>query len=108
MRPGITLFGVSPFADRCGEELNLRPVMTLSSRLLAVHQLPKGTQVSYGGQYVCPEAMPVGVVEMGYGGNGYPRHAATGTPILVQGRRCALIGRVCMDMLMVDIFARGP
>jgi alanine racemase len=104
VRPGITLFGVSPFANRSGEELNLRPVMTLSSRLLAVHQLPKGTQVSYGGQFICPEAMPVGVIEMGYG-DGYPRHAASGTPILVQGRRCALIGRVCMDMLMVDLRA---
>jgi alanine racemase len=104
VRPGITLYGVSPFADRTGLDLNLRPVMTLRSRLLAVHQLPKGSSVSYGGQFVCPETMPVGVVEMGYG-DGYPRHAASGTPILIHGRRCALMGRVCMDMLMVDLRA---
>jgi alanine racemase len=102
VRPGITLYGVSPFTDRSGADLNLRPVMTLTSRLLTVHQLPKGSAVSYGGQFVCPETMPVGVVEIGYG-DGYPRHAVTGTPIMVQGQRCALIGRVCMDMLVVDL-----
>ena len=58
-----------------GSDLNLRPVMTLKSRLLAVHQLAKGSSVSYGGLFVCPENMPVGVVEIGYG-DGYPRHAA--------------------------------
>lgn len=102
VRPGITLYGVSPFSEGSGLDLNLQPVMTLRSRLLAVHQLPKGAAVSYGGQFTCPEPMPVGVVEMGYG-DGYPRHATTGTPILVGGRRCSLIGRVCMDMLMVDL-----
>lgn len=102
VRPGISLYGVSPYAGRTGLDLNLKPVMTLKSRLLAVHLLPKGARVSYGGQFVCPQAMPVGVVEIGYG-DGYPRHAVTGTPMLVQGRRCPLIGRVCMDMLMVDL-----
>lgn len=102
IRPGIAIYGVSPFPDCTGLDLNLRPVMTLKSRLLAVHQLAKGSSVSYGGLFVCPENMPVGVVEIGYG-DGYPRHAAMGTPILIHGQRCALIGRVCMDMLLVDL-----
>ncbi len=102
VRPGIALYGVSPFPDCTGLDLNLRPVMTLKSRLLAVHQLTKGSSVSYGGLFVCPENMPVGVVEIGYG-DGYPRHAAMGTPILIRGQRCALIGRVCMDMIIVDL-----
>jgi len=102
VRPGIALYGVSPFVHRTAADLNLRAVMTLRSRLLAVHQLAKGSAVSYGGQFVCPEQMLVGVVEMGYG-DGYPRHAVTGTPILVQGQRCSLIGRVCMDMFVVDL-----
>lgn len=102
VRPGITIYGVSPFPDSTGLDLNLKPVMTLKSRLLAVHQLNKGSSVSYGGLFVCPENMPVGVVEMGYG-DGYPRHAAMGTPILIRGKRCPLIGRVCMDMLIVDL-----
>ncbi len=102
VRPGISLYGVSPFSEGVGADLNLRPVMTLRSQLLAIHQLPKGAPVSYGGQFVCPADMRVGVVEMGYG-DGYPRHAVSGTPLLVGGRRCTLIGRVCMDMLMVDL-----
>ena len=102
IRPGIAIYGVSPFPDCTGLDLNLRPVMTLKSRLLAVHQLAKGSSVSYGGLFVCPENMPVGVVEIGYG-DGYPRHAAMGTPILIHNQRCALIGRVCMDMLLVDL-----
>lgn len=102
VRPGIMLYGVSPYDGHLAAEYNLLPVMTLKSRLLSVTQLAKGTRVSYGGTFVCPEAMPVGVVEIGYG-DGYPRHAENGTPILVNGRRCSLIGRVCMDMLMVDL-----
>lgn len=102
IRPGIALYGVSPFTDKTGADLGLQPVMTLSSRLLTVHHLDKGSAVSYNGLFVCPETMPVGVVEMGYG-DGYPRHAVTGTPTLIHGIRCPLIGRVCMDMLVVDL-----
>lgn len=102
VRPGIMLYGVSPCDERAAADFNLLPVMTLKSRLLRVNHLAKGARVSYGGNFVCPEAMPVGVVEMGYG-DGYPRHAENGTPILVNGHRCAIIGRVCMEMLMVDL-----
>ncbi|MDQ2993470.1 MAG: alanine racemase [Pseudomonadota bacterium] len=102
VRPGIMLYGASPCDTMSAAAFDLRPVMTLKSRLLSVQKLAAGARVSYGGQFSCPEPMPVGVVEMGYG-DGYPRHAENGTPMLVSGKRCPLIGRVCMDMMMVDL-----
>jgi len=81
---------------------DLRPVMTLSTRLIAVRQLQQGDPVGYGGSWCCPEAMQVGVAAIGYG-DGYPRHAPSDTPVLVNGRRAALIGRVSMDMITVDL-----
>jgi alanine racemase len=104
VRPGIMLYGVSPYDDSTAAMEGLRPVMTLRSELIAVHGLRAGDRVGYGGTWTCPEDMPVGVVAMGYG-DGYPRHAAAGTPVLVKGRRAALIGRPSMDMLMVDLRA---
>lgn len=105
VRPGIMLYGVSPFPATTGAQEGLRPAMTLHSRLIAVHALRKGDAVGYGGAWVCPQAMPVGVVAIGYG-DGYPRHAAPGTPVLVNGARAPLIGRVSMDMLCVDLRAQ--
>ena len=102
VRPGILLYGVSPFPGRDAAQERLRPVMTLQTRLIAVKALCKGDAVGYGGAWVCPEDMPVGVAAIGYG-DGYPRHAGNGTPILVNGRRAALIGRVSMDMIGVDL-----
>ncbi len=102
VRPGILLYGVSPFPGRDAAQERLRPVMTLQTRLIAVKTLHKGDAVGYGGAWVCPEDMPVGVAAIGYG-DGYPRHAGNGTPILVNGRRAALIGRVSMDMIGVDL-----
>jgi alanine racemase len=102
VRPGIMLYGVSPFIAGRAAEHDLKPVMTLSSELIAVNQLNKGDTVGYGGIWRCPEAMMVGVVAVGYG-DGYPRHAVTGTPVLVNGRRVPLIGRVSMDMVCVDL-----
>jgi alanine racemase len=101
-RPGITLYGVSPFIGGRGAQHDLRPVMTLRSELIAVNRLQQGDAVGYGGSWRCPEAMAVGVVAVGYG-DGYPRHAAAGTPVLLHGRRVPLIGRVSMDMLTVDL-----
>ncbi|MFM9817345.1 UNVERIFIED_CONTAM: alanine racemase [Spiribacter pallidus] len=101
LRPGIMLYGASPFADAAIHE-PLRPAMTLEARLISVKTLPAGHGVGYGARFVCPEAMPVGVVSMGYG-DGYPRHAPDGTPVVVNGRRTALIGKVSMDMLAVDL-----
>ncbi len=102
VRPGIMLYGVSPFTSGNGEAIGLQPVMTLTSQLIAVKTLLKGATVGYGGTWECPEDMPVGVVAIGYG-DGYPRHAASGTPVLVNGQRVPLIGRVSMDMLCVDL-----
>jgi alanine racemase len=102
VRPGIMLYGGSPMLAQTAAELGLRPVMTLTSRLIAVRRLQAGAAVGYGSTYVCPEAMPVGVVAIGYG-DGYPRHAPGGTPVLIRGRRVPLIGRVSMDMISVDL-----
>lgn len=102
VRPGIMLYGVSPFVDAPAEALDLQPVMTLSSTLVAVKPLQQGDAIGYGATWVCPEAMPVGVVAIGYG-DGYPRHAPSGTPVLVNGHHAALVGRVSMDMLCVDL-----
>ncbi|MCW8917761.1 MAG: alanine racemase [Gammaproteobacteria bacterium] len=101
-RPGIALYGVSPFVGGRAAEHGLRPVMTLRSELIAVNRLRQGDAIGYGGSWRCPEAMAVGVVAVGYG-DGYPRHAVAGTPVLLNGRRVPLVGRVSMDMLTVDL-----
>jgi len=101
-RIGLMLYGASPLPDRSAHELQLHPAMTLESRVIAVRELAAGERVGYGGTYTAARAMRMGVVACGYA-DGYPRHAPSGTPVLVQGRRCALIGRVSMDMLCVDL-----
>ncbi len=102
VRPGIMLFGASPFGDSTGREEKLRPVMTLSSRLIAINRFRQGDPVAYGGAWVCPEDMPVGVVGIGYG-DGYPRGIAAGTPVWIRGQRATIIGRVSMDMMCIDL-----
>jgi alanine racemase len=102
VRPGIMLYGSSPFTDRSAAALDLKPVMTLETKLIAVHMRRQGEAIGYGSDYRCPEDMPVGVAAIGYG-DGYPRHAAAGTPVLVNGRPVPLIGRVSMDMITLDL-----
>lgn len=102
IRPGIMLYGASPLAGHRGVEHHLQPVMKFSSELIAVRQAQQGDRVGYGGTWSCPEDMRIGVVGVGYG-DGYPRHVAVGTPVLVNGRPCPLIARVSMDMLTVDL-----
>jgi len=102
VRPGIMLYGVSPLADVSARELGLRPVMTLETTLIAVHHRRNGELIGYAGEYRCPEDMPVGVAAIGYG-DGYPRRAHTDTPVLVNGRRVPVIGRVSMDMITLDL-----
>lgn len=101
VRPGICLYGASPFIDR-GPRPPLRPVMTLEASLIATRWQRAGDAVGYGGGFVCPEDMPTGIVSIGYG-DGYPRHAPNGTPVLVDGRRVGIAGRVSMDMVAVDL-----
>ncbi len=104
VRPGIMLYGVAPFADQTGRELGLIPVMSLCSRLIAVKQIKAGETVGYGGLWRSDKDRLMGVVAIGYG-DGYPRHAPSGTPVLVNGVRVELIGRVSMDMITVDLSA---
>jgi alanine racemase len=102
VRPGIMLYGVSPFPNRLGPDEDLQPVMTLRSELIAIEHLKRGDAVGYGATWHCPEDMSVGVVAAGYG-DGYPRHALSGTPILVNGQETGIVGRVSMDTLSVDL-----
>jgi alanine racemase len=102
VRPGIMLYGASPLVDRDAMALDLKPVMTLESALIAVQPRKKGDPIGYGGDWRCPEDMPVGVAAIGYG-DGYPRHAPPGTPVLVNGRRTPTVGRVSMDMITLDL-----
>ena len=102
VRPGILLYGASPFPGQSGPDLGLLPVMHLESRLIATQFVRKGEGVGYGCAFVAERGMKVGVVACGYA-DGYPRHAGTGTPIVVQGRRTRTLGRVSMDMLFADL-----
>jgi alanine racemase len=102
VRPGLMLYGVSPMKEGFAGEHGLKPVMTLESEIISIKQLFKGDPVGYGATWHCPEDMPVGVIAAGYG-DGFPRHAKSGTPILVNNVRCSLIGRASMDMLTVDL-----
>ncbi|MGH8671924.1 MAG: alanine racemase [Burkholderiales bacterium] len=102
IRPGLMLYGGSPFADTDSAALELRPAMTLQSEIIGLQQLQPGQRVGYGGCFEAVEAMRVAVVACGYG-DGYPRHAPTGTPVRVEGQPSRLLGTVSMDMLCVDI-----
>jgi len=102
VRPGIMLYGASPFGDRSAADCGLRPAMKLASRLIAARTLAAGESVGYGSTFAADRPMRVGIVACGYA-DGYPRHAPTGTPIAVAGRRTRTLGRVSMDMLVADL-----
>jgi alanine racemase len=102
VRPGIMLYGASPFAYDTAAMLGLRPAMTLRSRLIAVQDLEPGDSVGYGATFTASRAQRIGVVACGYA-DGYPRHAPSGTPILVCGQRTQLAGRVSMDLITCDL-----
>jgi alanine racemase len=102
VRPGLMLFGASPLNGRSAAELDLQPAMQVESALIAIHRYRRGERIGYGGTWECPEDMAVGVVAFGYG-DGYPRNLPAGTPLLVNGVRVPLIGRVSMDMITVDL-----
>jgi len=104
VRPGIMLYGSNPFVEPHEIAEQLQPVMTLSSELIAIHSLEAGEPVGYGQTWCAKKPSRIGVVAMGYA-DGYPRHAPSGTPVLVNGQRVPLAGRVSMDMLAVDISA---
>ena len=105
IRPGLLLYGISPLPFEKSEkntQFDVQPVMTLKSSLIAVRELAAGESVGYGNAWQSKETTIIGVVAIGYG-DGYPRHAKNGTPVLFNGRRVPLIGRVSMDMITVDL-----
>lgn len=104
IRPGLALYGVSPMDKGRSKAHGLRPVMTFSSSVIAVRQVRKGDAVGYGGSWIATEDTRLAVVAIGYG-DGYPRNAPCGTPVLINGKRYPIVGRVSMDMTTVDIGA---
>lgn len=102
LRPGVMLYGATPFADLSASELALKPAMTLAARVIAVHEVAAGESVGYGAAWVAERDSRIATVSCGYA-DGYPRHAPSGTPVLVEGQLAMLAGRVSMDMLAVDI-----
>lgn len=102
IRPGISLYGVSPVAGKTASNLNLKPVMTFMTKIIAVNMRRKGSNLGYGSRFSCPENIPVGVIAAGYG-DGYPRTARDGTPVLVNGSLSCVIGRVSMDLTLIDL-----
>ncbi len=102
VRPGIMLYGSSSFPEQTAASLGLAPVMTLSSEVIAVRDLQAGDRVGYGGSFTAESSMRIGIVACGYG-DGYPRHAPSGTPVQAAGQRTRTVGRVSMDKLCVDL-----
>jgi alanine racemase len=102
VRPGLLLYGVSPFVGSIGDDYDLRPVMTLKSHVIAVKELRIGEQVGYGGTWSAKRATRLAIAAVGYG-DGYPRNLGSGAPVLVNGRRAPLAGRVSMDMIGIDV-----
>lgn len=102
VRPGIMLYGASPMMPDVDEATDLVAVMTLETRLITVQKRKKGQAIGYGQDWTCPQDIRLGIAAVGYG-DGYPRHAPAGTPVLVNAKRVPLVGRVCMDMIFVDL-----
>lgn len=102
VRAGGALYGLSVVAGKTGADFGLRPAMTLSTRLIAINRVAKGERIGYSATWECPEDMDVGVAAIGYG-DGYPRSVPSGTPVLVNGQRLPLIGRVSMDLMTIDL-----
>ncbi len=104
VRPGGMLYGLSTFPRKMGRDLGLKPAMSLSTRLISVRDCALGDRIGYGGTYICAHPMRVGIAAIGYG-DGYPRHAPSGTPVRVAGQSASIVGRVSMDLLAIDLSA---
>jgi alanine racemase len=102
IRPGLLLYGVSPFAECSGVQHGLKPVMNLKSELIAINPVQAGDQVGYSGTWIAPDTMRIGVAAIGYG-DGYPHSAKSGTPVLVNNKFAELVGQVSMDMITIDL-----
>ncbi|MBU0656628.1 MAG: alanine racemase [Gammaproteobacteria bacterium] len=104
VRPGIMLYGSSPFMDGNHKEDGLQAAMTLTAPLISIHTIAKGESIGYGASWTCPEDTRTGVVAIGYA-DGYPRHAPSGTPVWLNGKETRILGRVSMDMVVIDLTA---
>lgn len=102
VRPGIMIYGGTPFADTSARELGLMPAMTLQSEIIAIQHLKSGDRVGYGGVFCAQREMRIGIIACGYA-DGYLRHAFTGTPVCVAGKMTTTVGRVSMDMMYADL-----
>ena len=103
VRPGIAVYGSAPdHPEHDAAHWDLQPAMTLASRIIGVQQLQPGDTVGYGSSFTAEAPMRIGIVACGYA-DGYPRHCTTGTPVLVDGVRTRMVGRVSMDMITVDL-----
>lgn len=105
IRPGLILYGVSPFIPHCKNDdltVNFKPVMTLESKLIAIKNIAAGEKIGYSCTFTALRDMKMGMVGMGYG-DGYPRNIKNGTSVLIRGIRCPIVGRVSMDMITVDV-----
>jgi alanine racemase len=102
VRPGLLLYGVSPIEGAIGADYGLKPVMTLQAQVIALKDLAVGERVGYGGRWTAARPTRLAVAAVGYG-DGYPRSLGTGTPVLVNGERAGLVGRVSMDMIGIDV-----
>lgn len=106
LRPGIMLYGASPFADGHALEASQQPAMTLTTQVIAIRDVPAGDAVGYGASFVCDVPMRIGTLAVGYA-DGYSRHAPAGTPVVVNGQRTRIVGRVSMDMITIDLTNRA-
>ncbi|WP_404342594.1 alanine racemase [Pseudoalteromonas mariniglutinosa] len=106
VRPGLMLYGVSPMLNAIGQQHQLRPVMRLMTKVIAIRDVDSNQCVGYGGRWCSDKATKLAVVAMGYG-DGYPRHAKQGTPVIIKGQRFGIVGSVSMDMITVDIGSNG-
>lgn len=102
VRPGIMLYGVSPFASQQAQELGLVPVMRFQSSITAIHDCAQGEPIGYSGLWRTSRPSKIAIVAVGYG-DGYPRHVAPNTPVWIAGREAPIVGRISMDMMTVDL-----
>jgi alanine racemase len=102
LRPGIMLYGATPFVDLSVAELGLQAAMSLTAQIIAVREVQAGESVGYGASWTAARDSRIATVSCGYA-DGYPRHAPSGTPVIIAGQRVPLVGRVSMDMLSVDV-----
>lgn len=102
LRPGLILYGVSPFAEKNCQELGFRPVMRYHSAIFVIHEFPANVSIGYGAAYVTQKPTRIGMVAVGYG-DGYPRHVLPGTQVWINGQAAPIVGKISMDMMAIDI-----